>query len=173
MGLASFMFGTSNTFLFLAGTMRSGWQMSAGSQPPLPAFPGAGKGGTSVMVRLPAKDVKFRRSEGLPTRKPGPGKAGVSQRTAVCRARMAREKNAAKNMCLWTTKKPPTVTSVVLLSSCSLVWSEWRESNSRPLEPHSSALPNCATPGYVGALQSAWPIIAAGLPLVKENLQKN
>ena len=23
-------------------------------------------------------------------------------------------------------------------------WSEWRESNSRPLEPHSSALPNCA-----------------------------
>ena len=26
-------------------------------------------------------------------------------------------------------------------------WSEWRESNSRPLEPHSSALPNCATPG--------------------------
>ena len=27
-------------------------------------------------------------------------------------------------------------------------WSEWRESNSRPLEPHSSALPNWATPGY-------------------------
>ena len=27
------------------------------------------------------------------------------------------------------------------------LWSEWRESNSRPLEPHSSALPNCATPG--------------------------
>ena len=26
-------------------------------------------------------------------------------------------------------------------------WSEWRESNSRPLEPHSSALPHCATPG--------------------------
>ena len=33
-------------------------------------------------------------------------------------------------------------------SSVELVfWSEWRESNSRPLEPHSSALPNCATPG--------------------------
>lgn len=30
------------------------------------------------------------------------------------------------------------------------VWSEWRESNSRPLEPHSSALPNCATPGHWG-----------------------
>ena len=29
-------------------------------------------------------------------------------------------------------------------------WSEWRESNSRPLEPHSSALPNCATPGHSG-----------------------
>ena len=27
-----------------------------------------------------------------------------------------------------------------------LLWSEWRESNSRPLEPHSSTLPNCATP---------------------------
>ena len=26
-------------------------------------------------------------------------------------------------------------------------WSEWQESNLRPLEPHSSALPNCATPG--------------------------
>ena len=32
------------------------------------------------------------------------------------------------------------------------IWSEWRESNSRPLEPHSSALPNCATPGYAGGL---------------------
>ena len=31
------------------------------------------------------------------------------------------------------------------------VWSEWRESNSRPLEPHSSALPSCATPGNVNA----------------------
>ncbi len=34
-------------------------------------------------------------------------------------------------------------------------WSEWRESNSRPLEPHSSALPNCATPGHGWAGQSA------------------
>ena len=34
-------------------------------------------------------------------------------------------------------------------------WSEWRESNSRPLEPHSSALPNCATPGHGWADQSA------------------
>ena len=31
----------------------------------------------------------------------------------------------------------------------NLTWSEWQESNLRPLEPHSSALPNCATPGYV------------------------
>ena len=34
--------------------------------------------------------------------------------------------------------------------SDSHLWSEWRESNSRPLEPHSSALPNCATPGRTG-----------------------
>ena len=26
-----------------------------------------------------------------------------------------------------------------------LVWSEWRDSNSRPLAPHASALPGCAT----------------------------
>ena len=29
-----------------------------------------------------------------------------------------------------------------------LFWSECRDSNSRPLEPHSSAIPNFATPGY-------------------------
>ena len=28
------------------------------------------------------------------------------------------------------------------------VWSEWGDLNSRPLEPHSSTLPNCATPRY-------------------------
>ena len=33
-------------------------------------------------------------------------------------------------------------------------WSEWRESNSRPLEPHSSALPNCATPGQSWAVSN-------------------
>ena len=33
----------------------------------------------------------------------------------------------------------------------SSYWSEWLESNQRPLEPHSSALPNCATPGYLFA----------------------
>ena len=27
-------------------------------------------------------------------------------------------------------------------------WSEWLDSNQRPLEPHSSAIPNFATPGY-------------------------
>ena len=35
-------------------------------------------------------------------------------------------------------------------------WSEWRESNSRPLEPHSSALPNCATPGCQPWQPFAW-----------------
>ena len=42
--------------------------------------------------------------------------------------------------------------SGVLPISSPAIWSEWRESNSRPLEPHSSALPNCATPGYAGGL---------------------
>ena len=36
----------------------------------------------------------------------------------------------------------------------SHLWSEWRESNSRPLEPHSSALPNCATPGHRWAVSN-------------------
>ena len=30
----------------------------------------------------------------------------------------------------------------------NLFWSECRDSNSGPLEPHSSTLPNCATPRY-------------------------
>ena len=42
----------------------------------------------------------------------------------------------------------------------AIVWSEWRESNSRPLEPHSSALPNCATPGRTGLSQVSLIIIA-------------
>ena len=33
-------------------------------------------------------------------------------------------------------------------------WSECRDSNSRPLEPHSSAIPNFATPGYSVLLQA-------------------
>ena len=36
-----------------------------------------------------------------------------------------------------------------------LFWSECRDSNSRPLEPHSSAIPNFATPGYLVAHLSA------------------
>ena len=36
-----------------------------------------------------------------------------------------------------TNKKNPTISNVKSLD----LWSEWRESNSRPLEPHSSALP--------------------------------
>ena len=31
----------------------------------------------------------------------------------------------------------------------TVFWSECRDSNSRPLEPHSSAIPNFATPGYL------------------------
>ena len=34
-------------------------------------------------------------------------------------------------------QKNPTISNVKSLD----LWSEWRESNSRPLEPHSSALP--------------------------------
>ena len=37
------------------------------------------------------------------------------------------------------------------LMSLLLLWSECRDSNSRPLEPHSSAIPNFATPGYMPA----------------------
>ena len=37
----------------------------------------------------------------------------------------------------------------------SLIWSECRDSNSRPLEPHSSAIPNFATPGYSVVPQTA------------------
>ena len=33
-------------------------------------------------------------------------------------------------------------------------WSEWRDSNSRPLEPHSSTLPSCATPRLKTYLQA-------------------
>ena len=47
----------------------------------------------------------------------------------------------------------------VILSRQPNVWSEWRESNSRPLEPHSSALPNCATPGRTGLSQISLHII--------------
>ena len=35
-------------------------------------------------------------------------------------------------------------------------WSECRDSNSRPLEPHSSAIPNFATPGYCLPSQTAY-----------------
>ncbi len=52
------------------------------------------------------------------------------------------------------------------------LWSEWRESNSRPLEPHSSALPNCATPGYAALSRSARYIIATDPLIVKTFLPK-
>ena len=36
-------------------------------------------------------------------------------------------------------------------------WSEWEDLNFRPLEPHSSALPNCATPRYTTILSCFQP----------------
>ena len=39
-------------------------------------------------------------------------------------------------------------------------WSECRDSNSRPLEPHSSAIPNFATPGYLLAPLGDFDILA-------------
>ena len=39
-------------------------------------------------------------------------------------------------------------------------WSECRDSNSRPLEPHSSAIPNFATPGFCLRLSDDFDMIA-------------
>ena len=39
--------------------------------------------------------------------------------------------------------------------SFRFLWSEWLDSNQRPLEPHSSAIPNFATPGSRCSL-TAW-----------------
>ena len=41
-----------------------------------------------------------------------------------------------------------------------LFWSECRDSNSRPLEPHSSAIPNFATPGFLIASLDCLSILA-------------
>ena len=46
------------------------------------------------------------------------------------------------------------------LTVSGLFWSECRDSNSRPLEPHSSAIPNFATPGYAAYLSDSLIIIA-------------
>ena len=55
----------------------------------------------------------------------------------------------------------------------TFVWSEWRESNSRPLEPHSSALPNCATPGRTRLSRISLFIIAECAGNVNAFFQKN
>ena len=39
-------------------------------------------------------------------------------------------------------------------------WSECRDSNSRPLEPHSSAIPNFATPGFCLSFPDSLGIIS-------------
>ena len=61
----------------------------------------------------------------------------------------------------------------VILSRQPNVWSEWRESNSRPLEPHSSALPNCATPGRTGLSRISLFIIADYRRNVNTFFEKN
>ena len=43
---------------------------------------------------------------------------------------------------------------LILLGKSRPIWSEWRDSNSRPLEPHSSTLPSCATPRLKTHLQA-------------------
>ena len=43
---------------------------------------------------------------------------------------------------------------LILLGKSRPIWSEWRDSNSRPLEPHSSTLPSCATPRLKTYLQA-------------------
>ena len=62
-------------------------------------------------------------------------------RTAVCRVRV---KGKNKSAAFYT-------------ETCKMrhFWSECRDSNSRPLEPHSSAIPNFATPGYSVVPQTA------------------
>ena len=41
----------------------------------------------------------------------------------------------------------------------TLFWSECRDSNSRPLEPHSSAIPNFATPGFLLSVAVSWRLV--------------
>ena len=50
-----------------------------------------------------------------------------------CRATARRNGSPLKRVARHAKKRPPVFTDGL--------WSEWRESNSRPLEPHSSALP--------------------------------
>ena len=49
------------------------------------------------------------------------------------------------------------------------IWSEWRDSNSRPLEPHSSTLPPALHPdgAFLFSLRNARLILLHKLPLVK------
>ena len=43
-----------------------------------------------------------------------------------------------------------------MLFSSLFSWSEWEESNFRPHEPHSCALPNCATPRYASSIDAIY-----------------
>lgn len=38
------------------------------------------------------------------------------------------------------------IIDTLCINDCVLIWSEWRDSNPRPLGPEPSTLPNCATP---------------------------
>ena len=70
------------------------------------------------------------------------------------RLRTAAAVRKAAQLCQKTKKHRPNG-RCFFADAAPAFWSEWRESNSRPLEPHSSALPNCATPGHGWAGQSA------------------
>ena len=54
-----------------------------------------------------------------------------------------------RKIAVWVAKKPDIIGLFAGdIFFVSTLWSECRDSNSRPLEPHSSAIPNFATPGY-------------------------
>ena len=63
-------------------------------------------------------------------------------RQKICQGNLTEKKKKPRSSQKWLNY------AVFRLFYQHFVWSEWRESNSRPLEPHSSALPNCATPGH-------------------------
>ena len=57
-------------------------------------------------------------------------------------SKRAKTKNSSTRMNTWVKKKYKREATLRDFP----LWSERQESNLRPLEPHSSALPNCATP---------------------------
>ena len=70
-------------------------------------------------------------------------------------------------------RKTASLTTDGFCGTTAHLWSEWRESNSRPLEPHSSALPNCATPGHQGLAVTSRYYYTRRIGKVKQFFQKN